>query len=706
MISAYCVICSVQPFSHGLRKRTTAKDGDDLQRCYQDVCDCDVVDGPHNPQCGILTNGYDGSVLLEEDIKWLDDVRMLHSTSGNNLGGQEEFHVTDIGVFDPKVGFIVSGKEDALRPHEDGFLMHDACFRMLQLAYGQRPLDIKGIYFLIQAYLENEASLPGSDEARLAFPTWYDKRLYYGAARFHKETGWFPEAGQEWYVVNPNKPTDYSLVVNAAACPQPHNQSHPIKKLPPWVDLEALCGDVKDFTSQNKDQSVDIETLCELIRDASYMPGFDNMETLSRQTDYLELKNRRRIWEGCEAILEKLSPGLVRTASPAILSHPRMRFASIRDRPRVSDGHGEIISSWIYFPTDTGGAPGKSNSRRVTVYFDPSGSIIGIKWSRQAHETADQGEKSEGILFGLKTGSKESNNIPDGCTIIGIFLSLGTPSVFTEQTIRGFIIEHTQGIIVLGSWVPLADIVQVFRPTRAQPGIIVGIAGQFNQRHILTFGIITMTPRSRHTADHVTAPQVRRKTSNLDIYTRWYPGYSPIDAPFHVKMNANFSLGTCLRMTDYTLNDPALRPPIMENLTAYIDLTRQLVSVTASFLREGGIVGLSFAFQDGVGLRVPPLLSLPMNPKRAYTQTVRFDAAAEEKIVGIICSLNNNIERTTPTLLIGLRLFTNKDRLNMKSMGNDLSEPTEQRGRPDETVVGLHIGMGFAGLESVGLVTI
>ena len=62
----YCCFCGGPATSLNLRKASLANNGDDLQRCYEDECDC-TGDDCEDVDCPSQF-GYNSQVLLEGDM--------------------------------------------------------------------------------------------------------------------------------------------------------------------------------------------------------------------------------------------------------------------------------------------------------------------------------------------------------------------------------------------------------------------------------------------------------------------------------------------------------------------------------------------------------------------------------------------------------------------------------------------------------------
>ncbi|KAF7133988.1 hypothetical protein CNMCM5793_005514 [Aspergillus hiratsukae] len=371
----YCNICGGPLYWWDLRKASTAREGEDLDLCYDDECDCEAgtrpeaeaaedgdstTDCEHNRYCASL-KGYSGDLVSENDILWLEKVRMLRardcqSDKDDTVQDSEAYYITEIGSYDPWFGLTIPGENGSsdgrLWANIDGFLLHDTCWQMLQLVHrtvgsSSRPLEPRRLYLTMQAQLKDDMDTSID---------WEDSRVYGGTEDFQWQE-WEAQPGYEWLVADPLKPVDCSELIsvskssnlgatNAIVSMSAPKLSgvDPLSSLPwdvrykilqmlpspsvinlviaspafrgaardlpanfwrlrlgydcPWIDGDSLWQNLAQA-----DRQVNYKELIHLIKEAAARPE-DGMN--EPQDSWLNLKNRHRIWTCCEVILEKL----------------------------------------------------------------------------------------------------------------------------------------------------------------------------------------------------------------------------------------------------------------------------------------------------------------------------------------------------------------------------------------------------------------
>ncbi|KAL4967415.1 uncharacterized protein BDV14DRAFT_198144 [Aspergillus stella-maris] len=213
--ASYCNICGGPLSSMHLRRASMADEGDDINWCHLDECDCqdyfeidEEFDDPggmdpayHSSDCATQI-GYVGWDLSEKDVLWLDEIRVIGEMKEN----QRAYPISklDGNVFLTKIGDYTHAhglmfESVALtfpNPSEDGFLVHDSCYRMLHLAASldNKPLSLRNLYLTMKACPKD----PFADMI-----DWKNPRSYGGTETWAHADGWRAEASYEWLVTDP-----------------------------------------------------------------------------------------------------------------------------------------------------------------------------------------------------------------------------------------------------------------------------------------------------------------------------------------------------------------------------------------------------------------------------------------------------------------------------------------------------------------------
>ncbi|BCS17776.1 uncharacterized protein APUU_10604A [Aspergillus puulaauensis] len=243
----YCCICGGPATSLDLRKASLASDGDDLQRCYEDECDC-IGDDCEDADCPSKF-GYDSQVLLEGDIAWLDRVVMICPFTNNDgigpaTGSQSGAYLTPIGEYDEYEGLVHFPNTSDKCPNRDGFLVHDCCLRILSLARSnsckkQPQLTLERLFMVMKRFA---VTSPGK------VIDWKDSRLYGGGVHgFQGSDRWEALYGFEWLVTDPGIYTNVGSLLYYAAHPKIVAMRSPI-----WGPLK-LKEEVKQSTTTEED---------------------------------------------------------------------------------------------------------------------------------------------------------------------------------------------------------------------------------------------------------------------------------------------------------------------------------------------------------------------------------------------------------------------------------------------------------------------
>ncbi|BCS29320.1 uncharacterized protein APUU_70890A [Aspergillus puulaauensis] len=540
-ITFYCTICAGPLYECGLRKASTAQPGDDENSLFEDDCECsgqsDDEEDPlkHSRYCP-YREGYWGDILSERDIAWLAGVRMLRMRGEYERNEDESelphedhgsCYLTPIGEYDSWFAFSLPGTNESLWPNQDGFVVHDACWQLLQLVHkatkpSQRPLDLRRIYLTMMARVK---------DCNDVYLEWRDPRLYGGTTEFTMQE-WEALPGYEWLVADPLKDIDFLELVEKATLVESRSQNQnvartsipadPFAKLPievrymilellpsesvlnlflsshsfreastclpgafwrsriytdtPWIEGTSLFE-----TVSNLDEKVDYKTLLCLLKETSAsLPGGRN----SRYETNLSLKNRRRIWTCCEGILDILSRRTKESGSVSSELESITNSQVGRIRHTTGMENSTLIESETYFRPTILDPPLLSS---LTVYFSKQMSIIGIEWHLEGEES--------GRLFGKRATGMQSIALPPDLLVTGIVLSLGPESLKdSDRMAYGLGILSMDSVdeprIKLGRWTE-NDIVKVFRPAENQPAAaVVGITGQYSDIGITKLGIL------------------------------------------------------------------------------------------------------------------------------------------------------------------------------------------------------------------------
>ncbi|OJJ04791.1 hypothetical protein ASPVEDRAFT_31228 [Aspergillus versicolor CBS 583.65] len=248
----YCCICGGPVSSLDLRKASLANDGDDLNRCYKDECDC-IGDECEEVDCPGQF-GYNSQVLLEEDVAWLDKVVMIcpsmnNNGTGSSTGSQSGAYLTAIGDYDEYDSLVHFPDTSTKCPNRDGFVAHDCCLRTLFLAESnsskkQSQLTLESLFFTMKRF-----AVPSPEKAI----DWKDSRLYGGGVHgFQGSDKWEALYGYEWLVSDPEGYTNIARVLNYAAHPKIVALRSPI-----WGPLKLK--EVKESTTAKEDTIIQEE---------------------------------------------------------------------------------------------------------------------------------------------------------------------------------------------------------------------------------------------------------------------------------------------------------------------------------------------------------------------------------------------------------------------------------------------------------------
>ncbi|KAL4780141.1 hypothetical protein BJX76DRAFT_60944 [Aspergillus varians] len=328
MSASYCNICGGPLSSEGLRALSTIQPGDDPTLAFDDACSCDhelyddEYDGGHDDLCP-SNNGYNGKQLSYDKIAWLDRVRML------KVSDYGESQQTDIGKYIPGKGLALHSLEQSMNviPKTDGLLIHDTCWRMLEAVHKKHNHRLGG--GVNAQHLGLTMQYFRTKNPRDTCINWEnDPRLYGGAELFHLADlvqEWEPIPGQEWIVTDPmNCPDFSSLVAKTMMHSRTRDQSTHVQIMPATITCLSIPLDDTFLRSSifrdlpwlrkygrplkktvNKAAKgkirLDYTYLTERLKEVSAVPVPGEF-----RPDFWELRNRARIWNCCEAILENV----------------------------------------------------------------------------------------------------------------------------------------------------------------------------------------------------------------------------------------------------------------------------------------------------------------------------------------------------------------------------------------------------------------
>ncbi|KAL4794415.1 hypothetical protein BDV19DRAFT_390254 [Aspergillus venezuelensis] len=213
--ASYCNVCGGPLSSMHLRRASMADEGDDLNWCHLDECDCrdyfevdEEVDDPggmdpayHSLDCATQI-GYVGWDLPEKDVLWLDEVRLIGAMKENQRAypiskWDGNVFLTKIGDYTHAHGLMFESVSAIFpNPSNDGFLVHDNCYRMLRLvaSIDNKPLSLRDLYLTMKACPK---------DAFADMIDWKGPRSYGGTEIWAHADGWRAQASHEWLVTDP-----------------------------------------------------------------------------------------------------------------------------------------------------------------------------------------------------------------------------------------------------------------------------------------------------------------------------------------------------------------------------------------------------------------------------------------------------------------------------------------------------------------------
>ncbi|KAL4945118.1 hypothetical protein BDV06DRAFT_219649 [Aspergillus oleicola] len=237
----YCNVCGGPLSSANLRRLSLANEGDLLELCHNDECDCreyfeldEEVNDPggmdpayHDADCATQI-GYVSWSLPEDDIYWLDGVRLIGAWKKNQRSypvSKRDGHVflTESGEYSGADSLNFEGFPFTFTDlSNDGFLVHETCYKILRRAasINNKPFTLRGLYLTMKA-------CPRDPIAGVI--DWKDPRSYGGAEMWSHGNGWRAQAGQEWLVTDPLRRINLAPFIAHAS-----HQSIIQRWSPPW----------------------------------------------------------------------------------------------------------------------------------------------------------------------------------------------------------------------------------------------------------------------------------------------------------------------------------------------------------------------------------------------------------------------------------------------------------------------------------------
>ncbi|KAL4803883.1 hypothetical protein BDV18DRAFT_40263 [Aspergillus unguis] len=210
-------ICGVLPTAKGIIKRTT------FEYLQSDESESNE-EHPYNDYLfNQEKNGFDARLLRGQDNKWLQEIRLVTTFVADPVARKE----TDCAVpFLSPLGNDVDCEQgmfrfpmnaNFLKCNEQGFLVHDTCFRMLELVHRQaasdsQPIDLHKLYKLWGPTIDDR-----NDESfDWGFGDVFKKSP--DGQRFDSEYfEWIPVPGSMWMVLDPEGPFDLESIENQAS---------------------------------------------------------------------------------------------------------------------------------------------------------------------------------------------------------------------------------------------------------------------------------------------------------------------------------------------------------------------------------------------------------------------------------------------------------------------------------------------------------
>ncbi|RDW83822.1 uncharacterized protein DSM5745_04148 [Aspergillus mulundensis] len=421
-------------------------------------------DGGCNPDCHGLDcstqRGYFGWILEDKDIRWLDDVRMIchanHPAADEEID-EEGVSLSGIGVYTQLEGLHIAGAAiPNLHPNTDGFLVHGRCVETLckvrKASKSKYPEST-----LSRLFITMQSS---PLKRRVNVIDWNDPRTTRGEVEmFQKEERWLAFYGHEWLVMDTDTIIDYTTRIEHAASAEVVQENSPtwgpeiqrsrpedcfsilpleiphmiMKHLPSSSVLNlSIASPTFHAASRHLPQSfwksrLDhryrwlinydefSETLAKVQGPINYYALLKEFEDLSADvedegdedhpaTNTFGLRNWRRIWNCCEAILDKIvsTTAVNRDGTISLLQPPSIPPTTIEELcfwPALSS-----LSVSFARPGKKGfrGFEATLKDRYLRSHDDPELETVGDNWN---YDYIDGRNRKSG--FRLDTEQKE-----------------------------------------------------------------------------------------------------------------------------------------------------------------------------------------------------------------------------------------------------------------------------------------------------------
>ncbi|XHF98664.1 hypothetical protein AWENTII_002209 [Aspergillus wentii] len=538
------------------------------------------------------------------------------------------------------------------------YLVHDACLDILRIAHKKtvsrkRPFSIREFSF------EMSSRVRDFEEPVIR---WGDDGNYGGTGRFQDQE-WDPRPGFEWLVADPFPDFDFASLISASSRNQttttlnlhskqqslsgPNVYTDGFQCLPhdirliildflpspsamnlfiaspsfrytgqnvtgsfwksrifldmPWYEEDTLRNQIK----QEK-KSVQYSHLFHLLKHVSALPGRND-----GATDYLQIKNRHRIWLNCQRILGAIERRFAQTRKESGRVRTQMKnLAKYRLAPisRETSIVPEAFSDVYFIPS----VDRPEELHTITAHFGIDGCIIGIEFALYGEESSR--------LFGNRSTSTESVTINPETVITGFLISQGPFQSDKEK----YCSIYGLGILTqdspkepkhrLGKWTDL-DLVQIIRAVDGMQ--VVGITGEYNRENITTFGIMFTHLHS----------MVYQIGANPYYHTRWIGRYPPPE----------YSLGN--RLGDLSVRFHGQGPLRVGAPVFFLDFAeRQITSIQAHYFSESlaatgpkEFSGFTINFTDG-SKEVAGVENGEQDHHECSNHTIDFQTDEQERI--------------------------------------------------------------------------
>ncbi|KAL4808252.1 hypothetical protein BDV18DRAFT_158361 [Aspergillus unguis] len=260
----YCVICASPLSTLYLREVFTIDDTSKAFLPYDCVCGA-AYDEEHSLVCQ-LPFAYSGVSLTEADVAWLDRVRMLLIDPES----EDHYVQTEIGTY-TTAGLLIPGNEEdespLFVPAEKGYAMHDACATILEQVHESFFPGLLLDWQLVGREMERRAESDGNGGIVVY---WNPERKL----RWHESADRREYPRDEWLLADPEKPTEYSGIVEAAA--------HRCEEEMEWESIEeSLVQSVHESSSESRTASQGDEQMDQTdeFKNHSHTPSENELES-------------------------------------------------------------------------------------------------------------------------------------------------------------------------------------------------------------------------------------------------------------------------------------------------------------------------------------------------------------------------------------------------------------------------------------------